>query len=290
MSKKITIGMATFDDFDGVFFTTQAIRIANIDRLDEIEFVIIDNRSESAEGKATKEHAKKIGAIYHAEKNWRSTATRDLVFRKASGDWVLCLDPHVLVEPQTIQRIIDFADRNPSSRDLFGGGLLYDGLGNGVATNMKPEWRSQMFGTWEHQPRGADPSADPFEIPLHGLGLFLQRREAWQGFNPLFLGFGGEEGYIHEKTRRAGARNLLLPWLRWNHRFNRPRGVVYSLKIQERISNYFIGWKETGQDVQAIHDHFKETNPGLDTKAIENEVDELLAMNPEDAVKKRRQS
>lgn len=288
--KKLTIGMATFDDFDGVFFTTQSIRIANIDILKDIEFVIIDNRSESAEGKATADHARKIGAVYHAEKNWRSTATRDLVFQKASAEWVLCLDPHVLIEPGTIKRIIDFAERNPTSRDLFGGGLFYDGLGNGVATNMNPIWRSQMFGVWDHQARGASPNSDPFEIPLHGLGLFLQRKKAWQGFNRLFLGFGGEEGYIHEKTRRSGGRNILLPWLRWNHRFSRPRGVVYSLNISERISNYFIGWKENEQDVQDIHDHFSQTSKGVDIKAIESDVDDLLKMSPEDAIKKRRQT
>jgi hypothetical protein len=288
MKKKLTIGMATYDDFDGVFFTTQAIRIANQDRLAEIEFIIIDNNPESAEGKATKDHAQKIGAIYHAENSWRSTATRDLVFKKSSCEWVLCLDPHVLIEPQTISRILKYSEDNPTTRDLFGGVMIYDSLNGNGCTNMKPEWRSQMFGTWEHSPKGANRNCDPFEIPLHGLGLFLQRKKAWQGFNPLFLGFGGEEGYIHEKTRRAGARNICLPWLRWNHRFSRPRGVKYSLKIQERISNYFIGWKENEQDTQPIHDHFSATNKGLDLKALETDVDELMKMDINDALRRRR--
>ena len=286
--KKLTIGMATSDDFEGVFFTTQSLRIMNIDRLDEIEFVIIDNNPDSVEGKATREHARKISARYHPEKKWRSTATRDLVFRFAKGEWVLCMDPHVLLEPTTIPRILNFIENNPSSRDLYGGGLFYDNLGDGVATNMAPNWRSQMFGTWEHQKKGQDPNADPFEIPLHGLGLFMQKKDAWQGFNPLFLGFGGEEGYIHQKVVRAGARNIFLPWLRWNHRFNRPRGITYPLKIEERISNYFIGWKEIERDCQDIHDHFSETNPGLDLKEIESDVDELLKMDPDDALKERR--
>lgn len=286
--KKITIGMATFDDFDGVFFTTQAIRIANRLRLDEMDFIIIDNNSESKEGKATREHAKKINARYIEEKEWRSTATRDLVFQNAESEWVLCLDPHVLLEPDTISRAIQFAENNPTSRDLYGGCMEYDSLKGTPATNMKPEWRSQMFGTWEHQPKGMSKNAEPFEIPLHGLGLFFQRKEAWRGFNPLFLGFGGEEGYIHDKTRRGGARNICLPWLRWNHRFSRPRGVVYSLKIQERISNYFIGWKENERDTRDIHLHFEKTNKGLDLKKIESEVDELLKMDMIDAIRKRR--
>ena len=45
--------------------------------------------------------------------------------------------------------------------------------------------------------RGRDSNGEPFEIPMQGLGMFSCRKEAWLGFNPLFNGFGGEEGYIH---------------------------------------------------------------------------------------------
>lgn len=39
---------------------------------------------------------------------------------------------------------------------------------------------------------------------MQGLGIFACRRDVWPGFNPRLRGFGGEEGYIHEKFRRAG--------------------------------------------------------------------------------------
>ena len=39
-----------------------------------------------------------------------------------------------------------------------------------------------------------------------GLGVFACRREAWPGLTPLFRGFGGEEGYLQQKFRRAGGR------------------------------------------------------------------------------------
>ena len=57
---------------------------------------------------------------------------------------------------------------------------------------------------WGDDPRGADPTAPGFDIPMHGLGLFACRRAAWPGFHPKFRGFGGEEGYIHEKFRQCG--------------------------------------------------------------------------------------
>ncbi|MGL1784034.1 hypothetical protein ACSTG0_23510, partial [Vibrio parahaemolyticus] len=76
-------------------------------------------------------------------------------------------------------------------------------------------------------PAGAEPDLPPFEIPMQGMGLFACRRDAWAGFNPDFRGFGGEEGYIHEKFRQRGGKVLCLPFLRWMHRFNRPLGLPY---------------------------------------------------------------
>jgi hypothetical protein len=92
-----------------------------------------------------------------------------------------------------------------------------------------------MWGIWATDPRGKDPEGDPFEIPMQGLGVFSCRKGAWPGFNPMFRGFGGEEGYIHEKFRQAGGRCLCLPWLRWTHRFGRPAGIGYSLTVEEKL-------------------------------------------------------
>lgn len=53
--KKLTIGMATYDDFHGVYFTIQALRLYHpITKTDEVEFIIIDNNPNSSHGEATK--------------------------------------------------------------------------------------------------------------------------------------------------------------------------------------------------------------------------------------------
>ncbi len=39
-TRKLTIGMATYDDYDGVYFTVQAIRLYHPEILEEVEFVI----------------------------------------------------------------------------------------------------------------------------------------------------------------------------------------------------------------------------------------------------------
>jgi len=139
-----------------------------------------------------------------------------------------------------------------------------------------------MYGTWDVNPAGADPDQPPFEIPMQGLGLFACRREAWPGFNPAFRGFGGEEGYIHEKFRRRGGRALCLPFLRWMHRFNRPLGTPYANQWEDRVRNYLIGFRELGWDTAPVVDHFK-TFLG---EQVWQRVTELLGegvLSPDDA-------
>jgi hypothetical protein len=82
------------------------------------------------------------------------------------------------------------------------------------------------------------------------------RKDAWPGFNRHFRGFGGEEGYIHEKVRQMGGKTLCLPFLRWLHRFSRPQGVPYPLTWEDRIHNYVIGHRENGLDEAEIKEHF----------------------------------
>ncbi|MAF24680.1 hypothetical protein CL634_03785, partial [bacterium] len=78
------------------------------------------------------------------------------------------------------------------------------------------------------------------------------------GFNEIFRGFGGEEGYIHEKFKRAGKKTLCLPFLRWVHRFGRPEGPKFPLTMENKVRNYFIGHIENKMDVDPIVEHFSE--------------------------------
>jgi hypothetical protein len=287
MNKKLTIGSATFNDFEGVFFTYQSLRLANLDILDSLDLVIIDNCPDSREGKATKDFCGKAGIRYFEERTRRSTAVRDRIFQEALAPWAMSIDPHVLLEPMTILHVLAWMDDEKDCNDLIHGPMLYDYLGDELpSTHMDPVWRDNMFGTWGHDERGKNPRSEPFEIPLHGLGLVLCRVKAWPGFHPLFLGFGGEEGYVHEKLRQQGGKTICLPFLRWVHRFQRPRGINYPLIIEERIKNYLIGWLDLGKDPQEVIDHFEETHPKVLVKdLLLPEVQDLLAEweeNPED--------
>ena len=253
---KLTVGMATYNDFNGVYFTIQALRLYQ--DLADTELLVVDNYGCDH----TKEfvEAWAFGRYILATEAIGTAAPRDLVFREASGEAVLCCDSHILFASGVIGRLKDYYQAHPDCKDLLQGPLVYDDLQN-FSTHFEPNWRDQMWGTWETDPRGADREGEPFDIPMQGLGVFSCRKEAWPGFNPAFRGFGGEEGYIHEKFRQAGGRSLCLPWLRWVHRFGRPAGVPYPLTIEDKLRNYIIGHAELGLDLAPVMKHFSEYLP-----------------------------
>jgi hypothetical protein len=56
---KLTIGMATYDDFNGVYFTIQSLRsFFPITNTSEVEFIVVDNNPKSSHGKATQNFLK----------------------------------------------------------------------------------------------------------------------------------------------------------------------------------------------------------------------------------------
>jgi hypothetical protein len=259
LKPKLTIGMATFDDYDGTYFTIQALRMYHPEIMDESEIVVVDNHPQGPCGEPLKK-------LENAIPNYRyipypnavgTAAAKDRVFQEAAGEFVLCLDCHVFVVKGALRRLLDYLESEHRPLDLLHGPLLYDDL-KSISTHLDPRWRGGFYGTWATSDEGRDAEGPPFEIPLQGMGLFACRKDAWVGFNPEFRGFGGEEGYIHAKVHRAGGRVMCLPFLRWVHRFNRPMGVPYPNIWEERIRNYVIGARELGLPLEPMRDHFAE--------------------------------
>lgn len=250
--------MPTFDDYHGVYFSIQAIRMYHPEILNEVEFLIVDNNPEGNHGKGVKHFTGFIPNIkYIPEDKWISSFVKNKIFEHASGEFVLCMDCHIFFEPGSLKKLINFYKQNPETKDLYQGPLVYDDL-KGYSTHFDPVWRGQMHGIWGTNPKAREANAQPFEIEMQGMGIFSCKRDAWLGFNPLFRGFGGEEGYIHEKFRQNGRKCWCLPFLNWLHRFGRPDGVKYPLTLENKIRNYFIGHLELGLDIRPLIEHFKE--------------------------------
>jgi hypothetical protein len=254
--RRLSIGMATYDDYDGVYFTVQSMRLNNPELEGALEFIVIDNNPDGPCSDALSQLGNWInGYRYIPRGEWSGTAIRNAVFEEASSPFVLCVDSHVVIAPGALSKLVAYFEAHPDSPDLLQGPMLYDDLRH-IVTHMEPRWRAGMYGIWETDPRGVDPAYPAFDIPMHGLGLFACRRTAWPSFHAAFRGFGGEEGYIHEKIRRRGGRTLCLPFLRWLHRFGRPQGLSYANRWEDRIRNYIIGFNELGLDTAEMELHF----------------------------------
>jgi glycosyltransferase involved in cell wall biosynthesis len=136
----LTIGTATYNDFNGVYFTLQALRLYQ--DLRDTELLVVDNYG-CPETKQLVEgwvH----GARYLLATEVRGTAApRDLVFREARGEAVLCCDSHVLFAPGAIKRLKEYYREHPDCPDLLQGPLVYDDLEN-ISTHFEPVWRAEM--------------------------------------------------------------------------------------------------------------------------------------------------
>jgi hypothetical protein len=260
----LTIGMASYANRAEVWFTVQALRLYH--QRPEIEILVVDNFGDDKLG--TFLAGAGVRYVAYTEVSGAANA-KQRVFEVASGEWVLLLDSHILLPPGAVDRLLEWIEAHRHSQDLIQGPLLYDDLQT-TADAMNPVWSGGMWGQWRTQNVG--PGADPYPIQMHGCGLMASRKDSWLGFNPAFKGFGGEEGYIHEKYRKAGRQVLCLPFLRWVHHFKLDE-APYPLVYQDRVRNYVIGFQELGLDMQPLVEHFGQA-------AIDQAKEEIRAMNP----------
>lgn len=236
--------MSVYDDYNGVYFTLQSLKLHHLRDINvDIEFIVVDNNPHSADGRETKSFVENWAkGTYIPYTDRISTSSREQVFANATGDYTLCVDCHVLFENNAIQELLNYYDANPDTNNLIQGPLLYDDLCN-YSTHFEPVWRGGMYGVWGTNPVKFK-KGKPFEIPMQGMGVFSCKTSEWPGYSPHFVGFGAEEGYIHEKVRRRGGKCICLPQLRWVHRFGRPAGVPYPNIWEDRVWNYYVGWLE----------------------------------------------
>jgi hypothetical protein len=320
MEPLLTIGMATFDDFDGVYFTIQSLRMHHRDIMDKCEIVVIDNNPNGKHGPSV---SSLIGHLNSSQPRFPAryipffesvgtSSSRDRIFKEAKGKFVLCTDCHVLFWQDALERFINYIESNPNESAIMHGPLMYDDLKN-ISTHFNDQWRSEMWGTWgsawvdkynnhftcieknrkvhtvqlidgktpvtiegvsdldwaghERQltglgckPLGREVNEHPFDIPGQGLGVFACAKAYWPGFNPDARGFGGEELYVHKKHRSRGHRVILLPFLRWLHRFSRPEGVKYPLTLWNKVRNYVLEFQEMDWNLEEVYNHFVEEN------------------------------
>lgn len=147
---RLTIGMATYDDFHGVYFTIQALRLYH--DLTDVELLVVDTGSgkvsEMLQGLLANAQPGNAGARYvHAPESAGTQPSRDRLFREARGEAVMSLDCHVLLAPGAVEKLLAWYDAHPDSRDLLTGPMLMDNL-RSMATIYQDFWRGGNWGIW----------------------------------------------------------------------------------------------------------------------------------------------
>lgn len=244
----LTISMACYDDYDGVYFTVQSLRMHH--RLpDATEFLVLDNNPGGAHSAALAKFAKDIpGMRVVPVEDRKSSWVKYDAFALAQGEVLLGLDCHVLLQSGFVERMMEHWRAHPESRDMLTGPLLYNNL-RATSAKMSPQWRGHDFGTWADDP-DAMRAGVPFEIPMQGMGCFSLQRGGFVTVNPAFRGFGAEEWYMAEKVRQNGGRVLCHPAMGWNHRFGWP-APRFPLRATDKLRNYLTGWLE----LYGSHEH-----------------------------------
>lgn len=262
---KLTIGMAAYRDWPGVWATLESIWEGHPEVRRQIELIVVDNdlegqpnrHSEDEHSNKCKRHVEALGGRYdHFTAVQGTAAAKGRIFELATAPNVLVVDCHVILPAGTLRKLIEYFDANPDTKDLLQGPVI--SAGQVLATHFAPRWGSMMFGQWatDHAKLKA---GEPFEIPMQGCGLFACRKEAWPGFHPLLRGFGPEEGHIHARVRNAGGKCLCLPWLKWSHRFGNAGGVSPQASNEERLRGHLITWLDTEElCLSEIRKHFTE--------------------------------
>lgn len=261
--KILTVGMPYYRDWPGLWATIQSLRLHHQETIKHIEIVVVDNdpngkpdeQSESNHSFKAKQLCERIGARYeHFTDVAGTAAAKGRVFDIATGEWVMVIDCHVIFPTMVLDQFIGWIRQRPDTcNDLIQGPLIGDGgIGDIIGTHMREGWGSLMYGQWSIDERVHGDVMTPFEIPMHGCGLFAMRRDKWVGFHHLLRGFGPEEWHLHQRVRRAGGKCLCLPVLSWCHRFGNPDGAKPpGLAPEERLRGHLITWLDTGNGDQA---------------------------------------
>ena len=140
--------MATHDDYDGLYFSIQNIRMFHKEILNDVEFVIVDNNPNGPHGEAVRKLLTwiKEPVQYLPFTKYKSSTIKNKVFELADTPYVLCMDSHVFIEPKALKKLIRFYDLKKDKGTLFQGPLVYDDM-TSLSTHFDLNvWSDFMWG------------------------------------------------------------------------------------------------------------------------------------------------
>ena len=143
---KLTVGMAHYDDYKGLWPTI--LHLCRCHNLSDTELLVVDNSPDSAHGKEVRKLCTNVKAKYIALPDKVGTSVpRDTIFREASGEIVLCIDCHIIIDPGGLELIKQYYSYTDNYKDMITGPILYDS-GEVLGTHFNNVWRAEMLGIW----------------------------------------------------------------------------------------------------------------------------------------------
>ena len=143
---KLTVGMACYDNFNGVYFSVQALQLYHAEAMrqrgDPRGRTIVPLAPTAGTSGTLSRTRWAADGISPPRKRSARRRRADIVFREAAGQAVLCIDAHVLIAPGAIRKLIEFYDADPACRDLLHGPMLTND-NKGMSTHMEPVWRCE---------------------------------------------------------------------------------------------------------------------------------------------------
>lgn len=223
------------------------------------EVVICDNNPHGKHGQLLRDVCLQSNWEYRSLNNSQGTAiAKDTAVHACShGNYVVCLDSHVLLYPGFFESMYAAIETH-GAQSLFHGPLVHDNSDH-VATSLNGTWEGGMCGQWQRDVM-YDSGQLTFPIINAATGMFVAHRDTWMGFNARFRGFGGEEGYLQRKYLAAGRGVYCVSGAKWWHKFGRPNGTPYLLTHADKLRNYLIGWLELGLPTGEVIEAFVREN------------------------------
>jgi hypothetical protein len=281
MKCDLTIGMAVYDDHEGLTFTLHSLMAHHAEVMPRCEILVVDNHPGSA---STQHILHQMGMLAASSRevweqetaaerpqSWKpllgkstyvpfptpgTSYPREEIWKRASGRAVVCLDSHVFLPSGVLATLLDFYAAHPDTMDIYQGPLMLDNHRDTVEA-FSDVWSARMWGQWASDERGKSGTWEPFDITGQGLGLFTCRKEAWIPFPPGLRGFGGEENSIHLMWRNAGRRTQCLPGLKWWHKFrDQLTGTPYPNDNIDRLRNYVVWAHHNAMPTDKMREHF----------------------------------
>lgn len=273
----LTIGFATYSDFDGIYFTLNSLKLHH--SVEDCEILVVDNNPSWNRAHEVKRLCEYTGAKYIPYgDNIGIVPSRNKIIEEASNDYILICDGHVLFEQRSIQNLKNYYKINPDYNGLLFG-VISSHANTLPITHLQDYWHRERWGIPGFDSRGLNPHNSPFSIPAGSGGCFSFKKSEWLGYNPNFVGYGGEEHYICIKYHQNGRPVLCHPGLRCIHRYERET-VPFPLTQLNKVRNYAIGLKELGMSLDRLKNHFVYRIPEI----LENgqKTQPALAGFPED--------